>query len=208
MSRITFILGGARSGKSRYAETLAQKHRGAKTYIATAEAIDDEMHERIARHRQQRGEGWNTIEAPIDLVSAFHNPSFRRKPESTVAMGPGFRRGDGTGEFILIDCITVWIGNLMHHGRDVRAEVAALCEALKKTKAQAVIVSNEVGLSIVPENALARAFRDEQGLANQRLAEIADEVVFIAAGLPVILKRGSRRPAPARKVKSSRGRKA
>jgi len=187
VNRVTFILGGARSGKSRYAETLAQKHRGAKTYIATAEAIDDEMHERIAMHRSRREGQWTTREAPLDLVAALAEAN--------------------TG-FILIDCITVWIGNLMHHGRDVRAEVAALCEALKKTKAQVVIVSNEVGLSIVPENALARAFRDEQGLANQRLAEIADEVVFIAAGLPVILKRGSRRRAPARKVKSSRGRKA
>lgn len=208
MSRITFILGGARSGKSRHAEALAVKHRGAKTYIATAEAIDAEMQERIAGHRERRGEGWNTIEAPIDLVSAFHSTSFRRKPEPTAAMGPGFRRGDGTGGFILIDCVTVWIGNLMHHGRDVRAEVAALCAALKKTKARVVIVSNEVGLSIVPDNALARVFRDEQGFANQAIAAVADEVIFVAAGLPIILKKASRRPAPARTAKSGRGRKA
>lgn len=187
MSRITFVLGGARSGKSRHAEALAEKHKGAKTYIATAEAIDTEMRERIATHRSRRGGEWMTREAPLDLVAAL------------AAAKTGF---------ILIDCITVWIGNLMHHGRDVRAEVAKLCEALKNTRARVVVVSNEVGLSIVPENALARAFRDEQGFANQRLAEIADEAVFIAAGLPVSLKRGSRRQAPARTAKSGRGRKA
>jgi len=102
----------------------------------------------------------------------------------------------------------VWIGNLMHHGRDVRAEVAALCEALKKNKARVIIVSNEVGMSIVPENAMARAFRDEQGFANQRIAEIAGEAVFIAAGLPITLKKRSRRPAPKPKARKARGRKA
>lgn len=187
MSTVTFVLGGARSGKSRYAEGLAAKHRGRKTYIATAEAFDGEMRERIVKHRQQRGEGWETREAPLDLVAtlAACNTSF-----------------------ILIDCITVWIGNLMHHGRDVRAEVDRLCEALARTKVRAVIVSNEVGLGIVPENALARTFRDEQGFANQRIAEVADEVIFVAAGLPIILKKPRRKPRPKAKVKSSRGRRA
>ncbi len=187
MNRVTFILGGARSGKSRYAEALARKHQGSKFYIATAEAIDAEMRERIAMHRSRRGTAWITREAPLDLVAALAEAK--------------------TG-FILIDCITVWIGNLMHHGRDVRAEVAALCDALKKTKARVAVVSNEVGLSIVPENALARAFRDEQGFANQRIAEIAGAAVFIAAGLPIILKRPSRRQAPKRRAGKARGRKA
>lgn len=187
MNRMTFILGGARSGKSRYAEALALKHKGPRTYIATAEAIDAEMRARIALHMSKRGVTWITREAPLDLVGALAEAK--------------------TG-FVLIDCITVWIGNLMHRGRDVRAEVAALCEALKKTEARVVIVSNEVGMSIVPENALARAFRDEQGFANQRIAEIAGEAVFIAAGLPVTLKKGSRRPALKHRARKARGRKA
>ncbi len=187
MSRITFILGGARSGKSRYAEALASKHKGSKTYIATAEAIDAEMRARIVMHRSRRGAAWITRETPLDLVQAL---------------------AEATSGFVLIDCITVWISNLMHHGRDVPAEMAALCEALKKTKARVVIVSNEVGMSIVPDNALARAFRDEQGFANQRIADIADEAIFIAAGLPLILKKGSRPLAPRRRARKARGRKA
>ena len=162
---VTLVLGGARSGKSCYAEGLAH---GRKVYIATAQAFDDEMRERIARHRGQRGEGWETVEAPLDLVEAVR-----------VVRG---------GETVLVDCITVWLGNLMHHERDIGSEVADLCAALKSATADIVIVSNEVGLSIVPENALARRFRDEQGLANQRLAEVADHVVFVAAGLALKLK--------------------
>ncbi|MBC8037679.1 MAG: bifunctional adenosylcobinamide kinase/adenosylcobinamide-phosphate guanylyltransferase, partial [Rhizobiales bacterium] len=117
---MTFVLGGARSGKSRYAEGLAVKHRGRKTYIATAEAFDGEMVARIAQHREQRGESWETREAPLDLVA-------------TLAAC--------NTTFVLIDCITVWIGNLMHHGRDVSAEVQRLCEALARTRARIVVVS-------------------------------------------------------------------
>ena len=186
MSRVTLVLGGARSGKSRFAEGLATGHRGRKTYIATAEAFDDEMRERIAHHRLRRGEGWETREAPLDLVVTLQSCE--------------------TG-FVLIDCLTLWISNLMHANRDVGREVASLCAALKKSKARVALVSNEVGLGIVPENALARRFRDEQGLANQRLAEVADEVFFAAAGLPLTLKAKSPKPAPARKAKSARGRK-
>ncbi len=183
---MTFVLGGARSGKSRYAEGLAGKHRGRKIYIATAEAFDGEMRERIAKHRQQRGQDWETIEAPLDFV------------ETLASFSTGF---------VLIDCITVWIGNLMHHGRDVRADVERLCEALARTKVRAVVVSNEVGLGIVPENALARAFRDEQGLANQRIAELADDVIFLTAGLPTVLKKPLRKPPLKAKAKSSRERR-
>ncbi len=179
---VTLVLGGARSGKSSYAESLAH---GRKVYIATAQAFDDELRERIAKHQEQRGDGWETVEAPLDLANTLNSlsPSSRRKP------GPMAETSANTKvDTVLIDCITVWLGNLMHHGKDIRAEVAALCDALKSTTADIVIVSNEVGLSIVPENPMARKFRDEQGLANQRLAEVADHVVFVAAGLPLKLK--------------------
>jgi adenosylcobinamide kinase / adenosylcobinamide-phosphate guanylyltransferase len=186
MRRVTFILGGARSGKSRHAELLGASHRGRKTYIATAEAFDDEMRDRIASHLEQRGDSWETREAPLDLV------------EAVAACKSGF---------VLVDCLTVWIGNLMHHGRDAGSEVARLCDALRETKARVVVVSDEVGLGIVPDNKLARAFRDDQGLANQRIAELADEVILVAAGLPLVLKRPSHRRAPARTAKSTPGRK-
>ena len=166
MSRLTLVLGGARSGKSRFAENLARQHGGLRTYIATAEAFDDEMRQRIAKHREQRaGDGWVTIESTLDPASVLPR--------------------DG---LVLLDCVTVWLGNLMHHGRDLRAEVAKLCAALEVCPAEVILVSNEVGLSIVPENAMARRFRDEQGLANQALAAISDNVYFIAAGLPLTLK--------------------
>ena len=166
MSRLTLVLGGARSGKSRFAESLARQHGGPRTYIATAEAFDDEMRQRIAKHREQRaGDGWVTIESTLDPASVLPR--------------------DG---LVLLDCVTVWLGNLMHHGRDLRAEVAKLCAALEACPAEVILVSTEVGLSIVPENAMARRFRDEQGLANQALAAISDNVYFIAAGLPLKLK--------------------
>jgi adenosylcobinamide kinase/adenosylcobinamide-phosphate guanylyltransferase len=167
MRRATLVLGGARSGKSRFAEGLAFGFAGPKTYIATAEAFDDEMRDRIAKHRQQRaGDGWMTVEAPLDPVQALQN-------------------AEG---FVLMDCVTVWLGNLMHHERNIRESVTGLCGALARAEGRIVLVSNEVGLSIVPENAMARRFRDEQGFANQRLAEVADEVFFVAAGLPLKLK--------------------
>jgi adenosylcobinamide kinase/adenosylcobinamide-phosphate guanylyltransferase len=187
MKRVTFVIGGARSGKSCYAESLAEGFRGRKTYIATAEAFDDEMRERIAKHRQQRGDGWETVEAPLELAAAL------------TACVSGF---------VLIDCLTVWLGNLMHHGLDATAEVTKLTDALKRTRARVVIVSNEVGLGIVPENALARAFRDAQGLANQRIAEVADSVIFMAAGLPMVLKKPGRGRASRGRGASERGRKA
>ena len=166
MSSVTLVLGGARSGKSSFAESLARQHCGPKTYIATAEAFDDEMRQRIARHRAQRAsDGWQTLEAPLDPAAILP------------------RQG-----LVLLDCVTVWLGNLMHHERDLRSEVAKLCAALEACPAQVILVSNEVGLSIVPENAMARRFRDEQGLANQALARISDNVYFIAAGLPLKLK--------------------
>jgi len=165
--RRTLILGGARSGKSRFAEGLAQGFDGPMTYIATAEAFDEEMRQRIARHREQRaGAGWTTIEAPLDPAAALQ----------------------GAEGFVLLDCVTVWLGNLMHHQRDIGISIDSLLSALAETRARVVLVSNEVGLSIVPENAMARRFRDEQGIANQKLSSAVDEVFFIAAGLPLKLK--------------------
>jgi adenosylcobinamide kinase / adenosylcobinamide-phosphate guanylyltransferase len=166
MSRITLVLGGARSGKSRFAEGLARQHGGPRSYIATAEAFDAEMTQRIARHREQRaGDGWLTLEAPLDPAAVL--------PQEGL---------------VLLDCVTVWLGNLMHHGRDLPSEVAKLCAALEACPAEVILVSNEVGLSIVPENAMARRFRDEQGLANQALAAIAGSVYVMVAGLPLKLK--------------------
>ncbi len=167
VSHVTLVLGGARSGKSRFAESLAPDLGAPRTYLATAEPFDEEMRQRIARHREQRaGAGWVTVEAPLD-------------PASVIRQAAGL---------VLMDCVTVWLGNLMHHGRDLGAEVAQFCAALEACTAQVILVSNEVGLSIVPENAMARRFRDEQGLANQRLAAVAENVYFIAAGLPLKLK--------------------
>lgn len=166
MSRLTLVLGGARSGKSRFAENLARQHGGPRTYIATAEPFDDEMRARIARHRAQReDDGWHTLEAPLDPAAVLPR--------------------DG---LVLLDCVTVWLGNLMHHERDLKSEVARFCAALERCPAEVILVSNEVGLSIVPENAMARRFRDEQGLANQALAAISEKVFFVAAGLPLKLK--------------------
>jgi adenosylcobinamide kinase/adenosylcobinamide-phosphate guanylyltransferase len=167
MSRLTLVLGGARSGKSRFAEGLVRGLGGPRSYIATAEPFDEEMRQRIARHRRERdGDGWTTVEAPLD-------------PAAIIRMAEGV---------ILLDCVTVWLGNLTHHGRDIPAAVDGLRAALAETHAQVVLVSNEVGLSIVPENAMARRFRDEQGLANQALSAAVDRVFFIAAGLPLKLK--------------------
>jgi adenosylcobinamide kinase/adenosylcobinamide-phosphate guanylyltransferase len=163
----TLVLGGARSGKSRFAESLARGIAVPKTYIATAQPFDEEMRQRIARHREERAaHGWTTVEAPLDPAAAIR----------------------GAGGFILLDCVTVWLGNLMHHGRDIGEAVAELLAVLAETQSRVVLVSNEVGLSIVPENAMARRFRDEQGIANQKLSAAVDEVFFIAAGLPLRLK--------------------
>ena len=161
----TLVLGGARSGKSRYAEALLAS-ASPRTYLATAEPGDAEMAERIRRHREQRGAVWATREAPIELPDAIRAE---------------------TGA-LLVDCLTLWVSNLMAQNRDLESAAEQLCGAIRRPGGPVVLVSNEVGLGIVPDNALARAFRDHAGRLNQRVAAIADRVLFVAAGLPLALK--------------------
>ncbi|MDP9138377.1 MAG: bifunctional adenosylcobinamide kinase/adenosylcobinamide-phosphate guanylyltransferase [Pseudomonadota bacterium] len=169
MKRCVLVLGGARSGKSRYAEALAAEHRGARVYVATAEAGDAEMRQRILEHRERRGDGWRTVEETLRLTDVL-------------------AREGVAGRFILVDCLTLWISNLMQHDRDVAGDVGALARLVGELPASVAIVSNEVGLGIVPDNALARRFRDCAGLANQRIAAASSEVIFMAAGQPLKLK--------------------
>jgi adenosylcobinamide kinase / adenosylcobinamide-phosphate guanylyltransferase len=169
LPRLTFVLGGARSGKSRYAEELVMDYTPPWVYIATAQAHDDEMAARIAEHRQRRDGGWRTVEAPLDLASAI-----------------AAHRSEG--QALLIDCLTLWLSNVMLAGQDLIAEQQLLIAALRNADGPIVIVSNEVGFGIVPDNALARKFRDAQGRLNMQVAAIADRAVLIAAGLPLILK--------------------
>jgi adenosylcobinamide kinase / adenosylcobinamide-phosphate guanylyltransferase len=163
---VVLVLGGTRSGKSRFAEGLV--HHPAH-YVATAQAFDDEMRERIAAHRAQRGNEWVTHEEPIDLVGVL-------------------QKNDVAGQFILVDCLTLWLSNLLLADLDCDAAIRKLVAHLENAKSRIVIVSNEVGLGIVPDNKLARRFRDVQGIANQSVAEVALNVVFMAAGLPLTLK--------------------
>lgn len=163
------VLGGARSGKSRYAQQRVEACVGRLAYIATAQALDAEMEDRIARHRADRDARWHTVEAPLALAAAL-----ARAGESHAA--------------ILVDCLTLWMSNLLLADRDVQHEGMALAETVAACPVPVALVANEVGLGIVPDNALARRFRDEAGWLNQRLAAMADEVVFVAAGLPMVLK--------------------
>ena len=165
---LTLILGGARSGKSLCAEGLLTSAPAPWAYIATAEARDEEMRQRIDIHKARRGEGWATYEAPLSLADALAGPAAHLP--------------------CLVDCLTLWLSNVMLSGRNPVAETDALIAALSKRSAPCIMVSNEVGLGIVPDNALARAFRDEAGRLNQRIAGIADRVLFVAAGLPITLK--------------------
>ena len=162
---LTLVLGGARSGKSRQAEALVAAAPPPWRYIATAQAWDDEMRARIAEHQARRAGGWQTVEAPLDLAAALAAP------------GPA-----------LVDCLTLWLTNLMLGSHDIEAATAALEVALDARAGPTVLVGNEVGLGIVPDNALARAFRDEAGRLHQRLAARADAVLFMVAGLPMRVK--------------------
>ena len=177
LPHLTLVLGGARSGKSRHAEALIERAAADAVYLATAEARDGEMAERIARHRSRRAARratrWRTIEEPL-------------------ALAPRLAEMTQPGRPILVDCLTLWLSNLMLAGRDVAAETAALVAVIPALASPLVFVANEVGLGIVPDNALARDFRDHAGALNQTMAAAADCVVFVAAGLPLILKNASR----------------
>jgi adenosylcobinamide kinase/adenosylcobinamide-phosphate guanylyltransferase len=167
-ARLTLVLGGARSGKSRYAESLVTGLPPPWIYVATAEPLDDEMMARIAEHRARRGSDWRSIEAPRDLAGA-------------LAEIPA-------GVVVLVDCLTLWLSNLMLAGADIDAQTGRLDDVLARAAMPVVLVSNEVGSGIVPDNALARRFRDAQGRLNQRVAARADRVVLMVAGLPLVLK--------------------
>ena len=165
---LTLVTGGARSGKSRFAEGLVTVTQRPRVYIATAQAWDDEMRNRIADHRNQRGADWTTLDAPYDLAGAL--------------------RGVDGGAAVLVDCLTLWLTNVMLAEADIAAESATLLEALAACPAPVTVVTNELGWSIVPENALARRFRDAQGRLNQQIAAQADRVITVISGLPLVLK--------------------
>lgn len=169
LPRLTLVLGGARSGKSSFAEGLVTALPGPWTYVATGEARDTEMVERIAKHVRRRGPEWITREVPLALADLIRTEATTPRP-------------------MLIDCLTLWLTNVMLADRDVEAESARVLDALRDAAGPIVAVSNEVGLGIVPDNALARAFRDAQGRLNAAVAAQADTVVLMAAGLPLTLK--------------------
>ncbi|MEO8027387.1 MAG: bifunctional adenosylcobinamide kinase/adenosylcobinamide-phosphate guanylyltransferase [Bryobacteraceae bacterium] len=161
---LTLIGGGARSGKSRYALELAKQHAGRLAFVATAEALDDEMRERIRSHQAERSSAFSTIEAPLDLAIAFDQPY----------------------DLFVVDCLTLWCSNMLFAGRDIAAETARMLEAARAH--DVILVTNEVGCGIVPENELARRFRDEAGRMNQRCAEAADTVYWMVFGVPLKVK--------------------
>lgn len=166
----TLVLGGARSGKSAFAERLVCHSGLERVYAATATAGDEEMRERIARHRVNRGEGWRTVEEPLELVALLQR-------EATA------------GHAVLVDCLTLWLSNLIQADRDPEDEAHQLGALLRDAARAVVLVSNEVGLGIVPEAPLGRSFRDAQGRLNQTIAAAVPTVVFVAAGFPLWLKR-------------------
>jgi adenosylcobinamide kinase / adenosylcobinamide-phosphate guanylyltransferase len=168
MGKSILITGGARSGKSRVAERVTLEFGRPAIYVATAEVGDEEMADRIALHQSRRGDEWRTIAEPMALVEVL-------------------RKSDGEGPR-LVDCLTLWLSNLLHAGRDWEAEAEMLSEALTTLTSPVVLVTNEVGAGIVPENALARTFRDAAGLVNQRIAAACEELWLCVAGYPVRIK--------------------
>lgn len=166
--KLTLVLGGASSGKSRYAEGLVTAVEAPRTYIATAQAFDAEMREKIKKHQLDRGPDWRTLEAPLDL--------------------PGALRAVPQGHIVLVDCLTLWLTNLMLEKNAGDGASDAFLAAANACKSPIVTVSNEVGLGLVPDNRLGRRFRTAQGALNQAVAAQADRVIFVAAGLPMVLK--------------------
>ncbi len=166
--QLTLVLGGAASGKSAYAESLILQSQRDPVYIATAQVFDNEMAAKVSRHRETRGAGWTTIEEPINIADAL---------ETITA-----------DQSVLIDCATLWLTNLLLGKHDIAAASATLLPAMRRCRGAVVIVSNEVGYGIVPENALSRSFRNAQGTLNQAIAAEADTVIAVMAGLPMPLK--------------------
>ena len=168
-ARSLFVIGGARSGKSAYAQGLAEASGLTPVYVATATPGDAEMARRIDAHRAARGSQWQLSEAPLDLTAAI-------------------LREAAAGRTLLVDCLTLWLSNLMHAGRNLEAEALGLVSAMPDLPGQIIFVSNEVGAGIVPDNRLAREFRDAQGRLNQQVAAACDAAVLVVAGLPLTLK--------------------
>jgi adenosylcobinamide kinase/adenosylcobinamide-phosphate guanylyltransferase len=169
--KIIFVLGGAKSGKSAFALRKAETLPGKKAYIATAEPLDDEMKERIDKHKRERGKDWDAIEEP-------------RKIAETI------RTGSGKYSIFLVDCLTLWVSNLLCHDERAEEAIDEFLNSLSLTSQSSYffIVSNEVGMGIVPDNALSRRFRDLAGRLNQQMASIADEVYLVTAGIPLRIK--------------------
>jgi adenosylcobinamide kinase / adenosylcobinamide-phosphate guanylyltransferase len=169
LPRVSLVVGGARSGKSRYAERLVEEAAASGTYCATAEPGDAEMAARIEAHRARRGPFWRTIEEPLSLAEVIAAEAAPGRP-------------------LLIDCLTLWLSNVMLAERVVEDAAEVLCKALRGAVGPVVLVANEVGMGLVPETPLGRHFRDAAGRVNQQVAALADRVVFVAAGLPLVLK--------------------
>lgn len=168
LPQLTLILGGQRSGKSAYGEGLIGSDQQA-IYLATGQALDEEMTARVALHRKRRGANWTTVEEPLALEAAL-------------------QEHDQEGRPVLIDSLAMWVCNLLDSDTDVESEIFALVEALKRIKSPVIVVSDEAGLGVIPDNVLGRNFLDQLGAVNQRVASHADRVVFVAAGLPMVLK--------------------
>ena len=172
MSRFVFVTGGARSGKSDFAMRLAEEASRDRVYVATAKALDSEMEDRVRRHQEARGEGWRTVEEPVDIVRAV---------------------AEAGGGAVVVDCLTLWLTNmLMESDGDIEEKASAgaaeLASAFKRMPGTSIVVSNEVGLGIVPADALTRKFRDASGRVNRIVAEAADEVYMVVSGIPVRIK--------------------
>jgi adenosylcobinamide kinase / adenosylcobinamide-phosphate guanylyltransferase len=170
--KMIFVTGGCRSGKSRFALDYANQYFSKKIYLATCEALDEEMAQRIEHHKKMRGPEWQTVEEPVKIV------------ERTREYGDGV-------EVILLDCITLWLSNLLTKGNTdlkIMDEINGFVEMIRQTPASFIVVSNEVGMGIVPADPLSRRFRDLSGMANQKIAEVANTVIFMVSGIPIFLK--------------------
>lgn len=167
--RSLFVLGGARSGKSAYAQRLAEASCPERLYLATATAGDEEMAARIARHQADRGRGWTTLEEPLEVPRALQAEA-------------------RAGRVVVVDCLTLWLSNLMLAGSDPAPALVCLAQAIAALAGPAILISNEVGMGVVPEHGLGREFRDWQGRANQQIAQACDAAIFVAGGLPLQLK--------------------